>query len=94
MLFRSDKEDLIGFCFLMVKKKTDCPFIEIQDFLIKPDFQRRGIGNMLLEWIENNLRSEGLKNVFLESGADNHEAHSFFSKKGYSVCSKVFFKEI
>ncbi|NVO09103.1 MAG: GNAT family N-acetyltransferase [Bacteroidales bacterium] len=88
------KDELIGFCFIMIKKKLECSYIELQDFIIDPNFQRKGIGSALIKWIEKSMRLEGIKKIFLESGIDNHDAHSFFTQRGFHVCSKMFYKEI
>ena len=36
------------------------------------------------------LRSRGVKDIYLESGKDNHAAHRFFEKRGFAHVSEIY----
>ena len=36
------------------------------------------------------LRSCGVKDIYLESGKDNHAAHRFFEKRGFAHVSEIY----
>jgi len=64
----------------------------IHDLVVKRDLRGSGIGAKLLSWVEEQLRSEGVPLVFIESGVSNTNAHSFFERFGYIPCSQVMKK--
>ena len=57
----------------------------ISDFWIDPDFQRRGIGSLLLADIERQILQRDFENIRLETHAQNEPAVAFFRHHGYSV---------
>ncbi len=60
------------------------------DILVNPDIRGRGIGSALLDAALGWFASRGLKDVYLESGKDNHPAHEFFMSKGFFKVSEVY----
>ncbi len=57
----------------------------ISDFWIDPDFQRRGIGSLLLGEIEKQIAEKGFESARLETHAQNEPAVAFFRHHGYSI---------
>ena len=57
----------------------------ISDFWIDPQFQRRGLGTLLLTEIEAEIVHQGLESARVETHAQNIEAVGFFEKHGYTV---------
>ncbi|KJF68649.1 MULTISPECIES: GNAT family N-acetyltransferase [Rhizobium] len=57
----------------------------ISDFWIDPDFQRRGIGSLLLTDVEQQILQRGFETIRLETHAQNEPAVAFFRHHGYSV---------
>lgn len=57
----------------------------ISDFWIDPDFQRRGIGSLLLADIERQILQRDFETIRLETHAQNEPAVAFFRHHGYSV---------
>jgi ribosomal-protein-alanine N-acetyltransferase len=57
----------------------------LTDFWIDPSFQRRGLGAVLLQDIERQMRTQALDIVRLQTHAHNAGAVSFFEKNGYTI---------
>jgi [ribosomal protein S18]-alanine N-acetyltransferase len=47
---------------------------------------RRGIGRMLLAWLEDSARCAGIGEVYLEARACNDGARAFYRRLGYREC--------
>jgi N-acetylglutamate synthase-like GNAT family acetyltransferase len=54
----------------------------------------KGAGQVLLDWIQQELRRDGIRYLFLESGIRNTQAHSFFKKQGFSPVSLNMIKTL
>lgn len=57
----------------------------ITDFWIDPQHQGQGLGSVLLEEVEDEIRKQGFEKASLETHALNRDAVVFFEKHGYSV---------
>jgi ribosomal protein S18 acetylase RimI-like enzyme len=67
-------------------------FVVVEDFIVKSDLRSTGIGSLFYKWIESQFEKNTY--IFLESGANNLSAHSFFQKHGFTICSSIFSKII
>ena len=54
----------------------------IHHFYCHKDFQRKGVGTQILEWIESKARALGINKLFTEASIT---AKPFFEKKGFSL---------
>lgn len=57
----------------------------IMGIAVSADFRGKGIGNMLLNEVEDWARDTGAKGVRLVSGATRTGAHAFYSACGYTL---------
>ncbi|WP_439154346.1 GNAT family N-acetyltransferase [Yoonia sp.] len=65
------------------------------DDLVTDERQRgQSYGECLLNWIEDEARSEGCKMATLESGVQRADAHRFYFRTGYAVTAFSFEKKI
>lgn len=55
---------------------------------VRPEFQRNGIGRMLLTSLEEIANADGDSFIRLNSRIDRSEAHSFYISSGY-ICDKI-----
>ncbi|MCV9941146.1 GNAT family N-acetyltransferase [Boseaceae bacterium BT-24-1] len=86
---------IIGFALVTVSKLNPIrPFATLHDVVFSRSVQGRGLGGLLLEWIVGQCRSDGVQRLFLESGVDNHRAHSFFKRNGFRQTSIVMMREL
>lgn len=85
---------IVGLTIAEIDRSTSTHHAWIHDLVVDRDSRLQGIGTAFLEWIENELRREKVRSVFIESGINNDVAHAFFKGRGYSVCSQVMNKVI
>ncbi len=79
-----------AFSVLELMEDGDAPFGVICDMLVLESLRGKGIGSRLftksMEW----FKAQGIADIYLESGKDNHKAHGFFEKMGFHVISHIF----
>lgn len=81
---------IVGFCVADIEEDGDEPFGMVCDVLVSPTFRGGGAGGALLNTAISWLRGRGIKDIYLESGKDNHAAHKFFEKRGFHHISEIF----
>lgn len=81
---------LAGFCVADIQEDGDEPFGMVCDVLVKEEFRGAGVGGSLLQTAIDWLRSKGVKDIYLESGKNNHAAHRFFENRGFCHVSEIY----
>lgn len=81
---------LIGQCFVSMKgSRPDLADGKnrayIYGFRIQPEYRNQGIGTMMMNTIENDLKAKGFKQVTLNVGQDNLDAKRFYERLNYVV---------
>jgi ribosomal-protein-alanine N-acetyltransferase len=56
---------------------------------VRPNQQHRGLGAMLMAWLEKPARVAGIVRIRLEARADNPAAIGFYHKQGYREVGRV-----
>ena len=86
----ASEQEIAGFCVAQITDDGDEPFGMLCDVLVKEEYRGRGVGtalvNRAIEW----LRSKGIKDIYLESGLNNHAAHEYFERHGFQPISHIF----
>lgn len=85
-----DGEELAGFAVADIEEDGDAPFGMVCDVLVREEFRGQGAGAGLLETAIAWLREKGVKDIYLESGKENHSAHRFFEKRGFTHVSEIY----
>ena len=80
------EERLIGYA--LVKREGRTAIIE--DIIA----ERRGSGSVLLQWLEAELRKQGVETLIADVGANNKRAQEFMQKNGYESTTMVYTKSI
>lgn len=81
---------IAGFCVADIEEDGDAPFGMVCDVLVKEDYRGHGAGQALLDTAIAWLRSRGIKDIYLESGKNNHAAHKFFEQRGFTHISEIY----
>lgn len=81
-------EELAGYCILTNHKKRQAydRTAEVTIYL-KPEFQKKGIGLVALDHLENQAKALGLKNLIGVITGDNLGSIALFEKAGYTKCA-------
>ncbi|GGD46253.1 hypothetical protein GCM10011514_07870 [Emticicia aquatilis] len=86
-----DKLRLEAYQF-QLQPTTDCTFAPS----VADAWQGKGLGNLLFDFIKNDLRNKGIKRVILWGGvqASNAKAINYYSKQGFRTIGKFVNKGI
>lgn len=69
-------------------------YIKMNGLGVLPEFQRQGIGRMLMERVEKLAAERGADAIGLASGFKRTGAHGFYERMGYSKTSYWFRKRM
>lgn len=83
---------LLGFCVLETDSDGGAPFGVLCDILVNAEARGHGVGGRLFSAAEDWFKQKNLKDVYLESGKNNHNAHNFFMHRGFMKVSEVYYK--
>lgn len=67
-------------------------YIDITCLVVAKNFQHKGIGKTLLEFVESLGYSNKIKNFSIISGLHRKEAHNFYKKNCYELGGYAFYK--
>ena len=82
--------EIIGFCVAEIMEDGADPFGMICDVLVRESSRAKGVGTALLEKAIEWLRSKDIKDIYLESGLENHAAHEYFMRRGFVKVSEIY----
>lgn len=83
-------DEIVGMAVADIEEDGDAPFGMVCDVLVKEGYRGHGAGGALLQTAIDWLRSKGVKDIYLESGKNNHAAHKFFEKRGFAHVSEIY----
>lgn len=86
----ADDRRWLGFTVVDIEEDGAAPFGMICDLLVFPENRTAGVGSALLKQGMAWLRDRGIKDVYLESGKDNHDAHHYFERRGFEHVSNIY----
>ena len=81
---------IIGFYVLEINSDGAEPFGVICDMLVDEAYRGKGIGREIFEQALKWFELKNIKDIYLESGKNNHSAHEFFEKLGFKMVSHIF----
>lgn len=81
---------VIGFSVADIEEDGGQPFGMVCDVLVREDCRGTGAGTALLNASIDWLRSKGIRDIYLESGRNNHAAHEYFGRHGFHKISEIF----
>ena len=83
-------DQTIGFCVAEIMEDGADPFGMVCDVLVRENSRAKGVGTALLDTAIAWLRDKGIKDIYLESGLDNHSAHEYFMRRGFVKVSEIY----
>ena len=63
----------------------EIPFAELTELIVDPKYRRRGVGRLLVRYIESEARAKGAKQISLMTSWNNKDAHKFYLELGYQL---------
>ena len=67
--------------FVLFRKAAD--EAEILTICTRPTFRQKGHGKLLMQHLENIIKSEGVKSLFIEVAVSNHAALALYASSGF-----------
>lgn len=90
ILLYEEEGEIYGFTLFGISNDGDEPYGLIFDLGVTPAQRGKHIGQQLLIQALDSLKAQGIRDCYLESGIDNHSAHDFFRKNGFTAVSQIF----
>jgi GNAT superfamily N-acetyltransferase len=69
-------------------------FLYVDDLVTLPEARSRGHGKALLDWLADHARSQGCRQLHLDSGTHRTDAHRFYGREGFSASSLHFRRDL
>ena len=82
--------DIIGFTVVEIQEDGAEPFGMVCDVLVDESLRCGGVGTALLQTALGWFREMGIKDIYLESGLNNHAAHEYFMRRGFVKVSEIY----
>ena len=81
--------------YLVYRIESD-PYAEIGGLVVSKEYQKNGLGSMLLKEAEQWVHKSGVKKLRVRSRIERKETHSFYEDRGFSLSKQqnVFDKTI
>jgi ribosomal protein S18 acetylase RimI-like enzyme len=65
----------------------------IYHLMVKPEYQKKGIGKELLEKVEKILKSEGIRKIFIVAFKENKTGNRFWGNNGYEIREDLNYRD-
>ena len=82
--------DIIGFTVAEIQEDGAEPFGMVCDVLADESLRCGGVGTALLQTALGWFKEMGIKDIYLESGLNNHAAHEYFMRRGFLKVSEIY----
>ena len=82
--------DIIGFTVAEIQEDGAEPFGMVCDVLVDESLRCGGVGTALLQAALGWFKGMGIKDIYLESGLNNHAAHEYFMRRGFAKVSEIY----
>jgi len=79
---------IIGFIIFRIENYNDRDAIMIEELIVDSDFQGKGFGKKLIEFVEDYARHKKIKKIWLIASRDA-PAYNFYEKIGYKLCKRI-----
>lgn len=84
--------EVVGFCRYTLENKYSKEYSDIDGELcaiyVKPEMKRKGIGKSLFEYVFNEFKKNGNKNIILWCLKENYPSRAFYEKMGGVLCGE------
>ncbi len=92
-LFEGEKLIALSSCWLTIKLYSGKQ-LELDNVIVDGKYQSKGIGNILLNHIENWAKSIDCESVELNTYVTNIRSHKFYYNQGYQISGYHFHKKL
>lgn len=87
--------ELIGICGIWFMTRHYCGrSMEIDHVIIQEDYQNKGLGNQLFDWLIDYAKKNNIEASELNTYVENARSHKFYFNLGYEIKGFHFVKKI
>jgi ribosomal protein S18 acetylase RimI-like enzyme len=91
----TSKENLIGICGLWTLTKFYIgKHLEPDNVIILPEYRNKGVGELMMAWIDNYAKEQGCDAIELNAYIENTKGIEFWKKTGFYIRGHHFQKLI
>lgn len=70
------------------------PYIEIDNFVVVPEYRQKGVGKLMTDYIDAKANELGVTMIVLDAFVENFKAHRFYYNQGFAPRGYHFVKVI
>ncbi len=59
------------------------PYLEIDNFVVAPEYRKQGVGKKMTDYIDNKAKELNVTMIVLDAYVENFTAHKFYYNQGY-----------
>jgi len=86
---------LVGVAGIWLGTKVWCgSYLEIDNLIIHPDFQSKGLGTLLIQQFESIARENNCPVMVIDSYTTNHASNRLYHKLGFEIWSFHFIRKL
>ena len=90
-----DGKKCIGISGFWISTKLYCDkYLEADNVVIDKKYRSKGIGRMLMAWLEKEGKKNGCKMLMLDAYIENFSGHRFYYREGFIARGFHFLKKI
>lgn len=94
LVAETPEKELVGISIASIHNNGHETYWTIEDLAVAPAARRSGLGAAFVEEFADLARKDGAQRLVLESGVDNHGAHSLFEHSGFRPFSKTYMRDL
>lgn len=76
--------------YALIEYSEDGKYATLSDIVIHPEVRNMRLGRRLANWVLDQLKAAGIREVYAESNIHNEGAHNFMQRLGFETISRVF----
>ena len=86
-----DSSKIVGYCTGLIVKSMFYRDnrVDVEQFFVKPEYRKQGIGKALLSCVEAEAVSKGIHHFHLSTGSTNIAAQTLYHKLGYADTGEI-----
>ena len=90
-----DRDKCIGVSgFWLGTKLYSDKYLEADNVVIDKGYRSKGIGKLLMDWLEEEAKRKGCKMLMLDAYVENFSGHKFYYREGFIARGFHFLKKL
>jgi GNAT superfamily N-acetyltransferase len=87
--------ELLGMCGYWVRHRFYCgKGFHIDNIVSATGIRGRGVGSVLMEWVEEEARTQGCDHIVLDTYLECKDAHAFYLTQGLTIRGLHFMRKL